>query len=166
LIYKDNPNPPSITFRRFHGRIVPIVQGHAKVNAGKLIEQHLTDVGHEVKAAVKGSRGVGHDDGSGFTKNFAEKSTFPKFYSDVGFKNKENFFKVLGSKSGVKYNQMVHQAHEDLSHGSETTFGRLPPNMSYRVATKQTFDNTRVVFRNQGGKVHPMRLSKSSFVPF
>lgn len=160
---KQNPNPPHITFRRIRGRIVPIVQGKKAPGATKLLGQELQDRASEIAHAEKGVRGVGYSEGE-VTHSFSTKSTFPAWYSKLGFKNKADFSNTLKKKSGVKFDRLVNDSIESLSHGRTSTFGNIPASTKFRLATKQEYNNRGVIFRNIDGKVVPLRIGAE--VPF
>ena len=161
---KENPNPPQVTFRRIHGRIVPIVKGKRAPGATKILKQELDDRASEIAHAEAGYRGVGYHEGHA-VKNFGTKSSFPSWYSDIGFKSKKDFVKTIKEKKGVKYERLVNDSISGLLHGRNSSFGYVPPSTSFRIATRQTFDNTHVVFRNIDGRVVPMRIKREE-IPF
>lgn len=154
---KQNANPPQVTFRRIRGRIVPIVNGKQPRGATKILQQELSDRVQEIKEAERGQRAVGYHEGQA-VKNFGTKSTFPSWYKDIGFKNKADFAKVVKTKEGVKFQRLVDDSIEGLIHGRSTSFGPIPPNRKFRLATKQEFDNKDVIFRRIDDRVVPMRI--------
>ena len=161
---KENPNPPRVTFRRIHGRIVPIIQGKKAHGGTKILRQELEDRASEIAHAEKGMRGVGYHEGEA-VKNFGTRSSFPAWYSEIGFKGKKDFAKTIKEKKGVKYERLVDDSINGLLHGRDSSFGRIPASTSFRIATRQTFDNTNVIFRNIDGRVVPIR-SKREEIPF
>lgn len=161
---KENQNPPRVTFRRIHGRIVPIIQGKKARGASKLLHQELKDRAAEISHAEKGVRGVGYHENVA-VKNFGTRSTFPAWYSEIGFKGKSDFQKTLKAKKGIKYDRLVEDSIEGLLHGRDSSFGKIPPSTSFRLATKQSFDNTNVIFRKIDGRVVPLRIKREE-VPF
>jgi hypothetical protein len=156
--YKENPKAPTVRFVKIRGRVVPIVNGHKKVSLSPLVEGRLNELKFEVKHAERGQRGVFHNRETGISKNFATTSTFPGWYSQIGFKNKDDFEKVLVKRKSKKFDVLVEKAISDLNRGYDTSHGEVPPNMEFRVKTRQAFDNRGVVFRKIDGKVRPLRF--------
>jgi hypothetical protein len=161
---KINPNPPKVTFRMVRGRIIPIVNGKQPKGATKPLRQELNTRIMEVKQAERGMRGATIDDRGNF-KGFGTKSSFPKFFGDLGFNSKKQFLNVVAKKKGKKYEELVDDSIDSLLHGRSSTFGDIPPDERFRLATKQEFNNTGVAFRMIDGKVRPMRFTHSE-VPF
>jgi len=157
---KLNDNAPKVTFRRIRGRVVPIVNGKQPVGATRPLREELVMREMEVREAEAGKRGASIDD-QGNQKGFGTKSTFPKFFRELGFNSKKQFLKVMESKKGKKYEQVVNDSISSLLKGRDSTYGRIPPNEKFRVATKQEFDNRGVSFRRVNGKVIPMRFKKA-----
>lgn len=168
---KLNPNPPKVTFRRINGRIVPIVNGKQPRGATKPLRQELATREMEVRQAAKGFRGVGYNDKGEAVRNFGSKSTFPKFFGELGFNSKKQFLDVVAKKKGKKYEELVNDSIHSLLVGRSSTFGDIPPDERFRLATKQEFNNVGVVFRRIDGKVRPMRGLKKKkeeeeYLPF
>ena len=160
-LFKDNPTPPQIRFIRKNGRIIPIVNKKKVYKSSDLVKDRLEDMKMEVKnAEASGKSHAALDDGS--YRHFGGYSTFPEFYKSMKFRNKNDFYKVAAATSGKRSDDLVTQAIEDLKSGYESSFGRVPPNLQFRVMTKQTYDNNGVVFRKLNGKVVPLRFSKKS----
>ena len=154
---KVNPNPPKITFRMVRGRIIPIVGGKKVRGATKPLRQELSTRETEVRQADRGMRGVGYNDKREAVRNFGTKSTFPKFFGELGFKSKADFVKTIKSRKGVRYERLVNDSIDSLLHGRSSSFGRIPPDEKFRLATKQEYNNEGVVFRKINGRVVPMR---------
>lgn len=163
--FRDNPNPPQIRFIRKGGRIIPIVNRKKLTKSSSDVELRLVEMASEVREAQKGFRGANYDESTGLSKGFGVKSTYPKFYSQIKFKNKDHFNKVFLTESGNKYEQLVDHAIKDLKEGYESPSGFVPRNLRFRVATKQTFDNRKIVFRKIDGIVRPLRFGKVDPVP-
>lgn len=163
-LIKDNPNAPQIRFIRKNGRVIPIVQKKKVTRAAPLVDERLEEMKIEVEHATKGERGVGYDENRNAVKNFSIRSTYPDFYREAKFRNKNEFFKTIEKREGQKFDALAGQAIDDLKGGYETSFGRVPPNLHFRVLTKQTFDNTNVVFRRINGRVVPIRNPKAEFM--
>jgi len=64
-------------------------------------------------------------------KKHGVKSTFPKWFGEVGFKSKADFDKVIKSGKGVRFDRLMARAKEDLTKGYNTAFGRVPPNEKF-----------------------------------
>lgn len=169
--YRDNPNAPQIRFIKRNGRVIPIINRVKKVLLAPVVEGRLLEMMSEVKHAQQGLRGVATDlEHGGSVKNFATMSTYPKWYSQIGFKNKDHFLSVAHNEKSKKFDSLTEQAIRDLKSGYDSPYGRVPPDMKFRVATKQTYDNKGVIFRKIDGTVRPIRIQhktiKSSEVPF
>lgn len=160
--YRDNMNPPSIRFIKKNGRVIPIVQGKKVKKASTLVESRLDEMTQEVQWAERGERGVGYNDDREVVSNFATKSTYPKFYSELGFKGKDHFYKTVMTRETKLFDRLADRAIDDLKDGYETPVGRVAPNREFRVATRQTFDNRGVVFRKVDGQVRPLRFKKKN----
>lgn len=153
---KVNPNPPKVTFRRIHGRVIPIINGKQPRGATNPLRQELATRELEVRQAARGMRGATLDE-QGNYKGFGSKSTFPKFFGELGFNSKKQFLDVVGKKQGRKYDDLVDDSINSLLVGRSSTFGDIPPNERFRLATKQEYNNQGVVFRRMNGKVVPLR---------
>lgn len=165
--YRDNSNPPAVRFIKKNGRVIPIVQGKKVNKASGMIESRLDEMSQEVQMADRGERGVGYNDDREVVRNFSTKSTYPKFYSEIGFKNKDHFYKTVMTRETKLFDKLADQAIDDLKDGYDTSFGRVPPSRDFRVATRQTFDNRGVVFRKIDGQIRPLRFKKKNDeVPF
>lgn len=161
--YRENPNPPQVRFIRKNGRIIPIFSGKRSGvqprKAAELVGEQLDLMAIKVDTAEKGHRvhlGYGTDhEVRGF------KSSFPAFYSEIGFKNKEDFRNAL-SKPGLKQERLLERAVSDLKKANDYRFG-LPPERAtaFKVATRQLYDNSGVIFRRKNGVIHPMRITKA-----
>jgi len=154
---KLNANPPRITFRMVRGRVIPIVQGKQPRGATRPLRQEFDTRVLEVKQAERGMRGVGKDEHGHVVKNFGTKSTFPQFFGDLGFNSKKQFLDVASKKTGRKYEDLVNNSVNSLLVGRNSTFGDIPPNEKFRLATKQEYNNKGVIFRKMNGKVVPLR---------
>ena len=157
-----NKKAKPIKFRRVNGRI-KLYMGDKRVGGGRMVKQRLGEMKMEIDHAEKGySVTTMKDFGSGGAefKRHGVKSTFPKWYSQHGFKNKQDFARVLARKKGIRNERLVKQAIEDLSEGYETPHGRVPGSKEFQVKTRQKFDNKGVVFRRIRGRVVPMRPRK------
>lgn len=160
-LFKDNQNAPQIRFIRKNGRIIPIVNKKKVAQAGRLVDDRLEEMKMEVKQAS--FAGKSHSiDSTGKFKHHGGFTTYPDFYRQMKFKNKSDFNKIVERGSGKKYNDLVEQSIDDLKTGYDSAWGRVPPNLQFRVATKQTYDNNGVVFRRIGGKIRPLRFSKKA----
>jgi len=155
--YKDNKNAPNIRFVRINGHVVPMINGQHLPKAGKMVEKRIDEMTAEVQHAEAGQRGVGFDEHRNAIRNFGTKSTFPKWYGDIKFKNKEDFYKTVMQRTSNKFDQVAQQAIGDLKEGHDSPHGRVPPDMDFRVATRQTFNNKGVSFKNIDGIVRPIR---------
>jgi len=160
---KQNPNPPKVTFRVLRGRVVPIVQGKQPRGVTNILKDELEGRKIEIEHAEAGKRNVGYD-GDRVVKSFGTKSTFPGYYSKIGFKNKDHFMKVINNKKGPKFAALVEDSIGGLLKGRTSSYGKIPPSTKFRVATKQEFDNRGVVFRKINGVIVPLRPSER--VPF
>lgn len=158
--YKQNPNPPQIRFIRKNGRIIPIVNKKRVPAAGEHIQMRLGEMGNEVKkASSEGMSFKQHHDGS--TKYSKAFSNYPDFYRQLKFKNKDDFKRAFEGKTS-KSDDLIKQAHEDISGGYESANGyRVPPDLTYKVQTRQVFNNNGVVFRKLNGRVVPLRIKAS-----
>lgn len=161
--YRDNINAPKVKFIRVRGRVIPIFSGNSKGTkprvAGRIVEDQLDAMEDSVKNAESGKRviqGYGTD-----THVVGTKSTFPAFYSQIGFKNKGDF-KVVLEKSGVRHDRLIDAAVSDIKSGEN--YGMHLPNRSkeFQVATRQIFDNKNVVFRKLNGKIIPLHIKGGS----
>lgn len=172
--FKDNKNPPQVRFIRKNGRIIPIVQGKKKTSLSPVVEGRINEMSSEVRQAQQGKRLVAHNRDTDTYVNFAEKSTFPRFYSRIKFKNKDDFFKTIEKKSGPKFEKILDTAVDDLQTGYDTPYGgAVPPNEKFLVGTKQVFDNRNVIFRRIDDRIVPIKLKSrirksqdDDYVPF
>lgn len=158
--YVDNKNAPSVKFIRKNGRIIPIIGNKNIPSASSHVQSRISEMTTEVINAQQGRRGVGQNG-----KAFSTPSTFPKWYSEHRFANKNDFFKVAGDQKSVRNDRLVNQAIADLLNGYSSPSGRVPPNRQFQIATRQVFDNKNVIFRKIDGKIVPIRL-RNNEVPF
>lgn len=159
---KDNPTAPPIRFVRIKGRIVPIAGSRKVPKAGELIDDRLEEMRYEVKAAESSGRQYSASN----NRSFGGFTTYPDYYRKMKFKNKLDFETTLNKRAGKRFDDLVEQTIEDLKDGYSTSHGRIPPSMKFRVMTRQTFDNTNIVFRRINGRVRPMRIDANDEVPF
>lgn len=165
--FKENPRAVAPSFRK-KGYRVEVVAGDRKVAGHRLFLGRLREMNQQVSAAEQGRRlAAVHDSG---TRSYAQKSTFPSFYSSIGFQGKKDFIKVYHSREGVKFKRLGEQAIHDLNKGYSTHLHESGPNKEWLVKTRQVFDNKNVVFRRIRGRIVPMRVSRpraaSDEVPF
>lgn len=159
--YRENSHAPSVRFIRKGGRVIPIVTGSktgvkSRV-AGQIVNDQLHGMEHSVDIAEKGKRvhlGYGTDH-----EVRGMSSTFPKFYSEIGFKNKADF-KTSLDKPGAKQERLIQRAIEDIKKGETYGFGGPNVSTNFKLATRQIFDNQNVIFRKMSGKVVPIRTAK------
>ncbi len=157
--YKENSYKPNVRFIRVRGRVIPIVQGKKSHKAADNINARLGEMKAEVMASTSSGRSFSTK-ADGSTKNIAASSNYPDFYRSMKFRNKTDFMKALYGKSN-KSDDLVKEAHDNLSTGYETSYGgRVAPDLNYKVDTKQVYDNRGVVFRRFNGKVVPIRTKK------
>jgi len=158
-LIKPNPHAPQVRFIRRNGRVIPLISGNrAGVKprvATRIVRDQVEAMSQAVEVAEKGQRvhlgyGTSHE-----VRGFG--SSFPKFYGELGFRNKADFRKVLNTP-GARQFRLMDQAVRDIKAGH--SYGTGLPNQSRRfeLATRQVFDNTNVVFRKIDGKVRPLRL--------
>lgn len=155
-LFKDNSNAPRINFMKMNGRIIPIVNKHRVLKAAPLVEDRLNEMKTEVQHAQSAGR-LFKETFHG-THHVGAFSTYPEFYRSIKFKNKADFKKASETLSGRKGEALVEQAIDDLKGGYDSPAGRVPPNLGFRVLTKQTYDNTNVIFRRIHGKIRPIRV--------
>jgi hypothetical protein len=86
-------------------------------------------------------------------------STYPKFYSELGFRSKQDFRSTL-DKPGAKQFRLFDRAIQDLKRGEDYGVGLPDRSTQFKVATRQIFDNYGVVFRRINGKVVPIHTKK------
>lgn len=167
-----NDDAPTITFIKKNGRLR--LKGNGKDIAGEsILNEQLKTMTSLVKHAQRGERIVlkkeeFRADGGSSLVAFSKagvQSTFPGFFGDLGFSSRKQFLNVMKKREGKKFNQVVNRAIEDLTEGSSTSFGRIPPDEEFLIKTRQVFDNRNIVFRVIGGKVRPIR-STFDDVPF
>jgi hypothetical protein len=163
--FRDNVNAPAIRFVRIHGRVIPIVKNKKIIKAESLVEARIDEMTSQVEHAQVGHRGVSKDESGGAIRGFGTQSTFPGFYGEIEFKNKNDFFKTVMTRNTRRFDNLAGRAIDDLNGGYQTQDGLVPPNRDFRILTKQIFDNRGVVFRNIGGRVVPMKIKKDE-VPF
>ena len=161
--YKDNPNAPRVRFIRKNGRVIPIIQGDRKGVkprvASSIVDSQISAMSESVKNAEAGKRIV---TGYGTSQHvIGTKSTFPKFYGELGFKNKHHFFATL-QKPGVKQDQLMSAAVKDIKSGKDYGLGLPNRSKQFQVATREIFDNTNVIFRKLNGRVVPMKIKGSN----
>ena len=157
-----NPNAPKVTFTKRRGQLRLLADGK-DIAGEKLVLQRISEMRDQVEHAERGSTVTTMKDvgpGSAEFKRHGIKSTFPSFFTSLGFKSKEDFVKVLNRKEGVRYNRLVDQAVEDLLKGYESPFGDVPPSQEFKIKSRQIFDNRNVTFRTIDGKVVPIRSKK------
>lgn len=159
--YKQNPKQPQIRFIRKNGRIIPIVNRKKVSAASDNLEGRLGEMKGEVSGASSEGKSFkqGIDGSTSYSKGF---SNYPEFYRQLKFRNKNDFFKAFVGK-GKKADDLVGQAHEDLSNGYESALsGRVPPDLNYKTETRQVFNNNGIVFRKIKGRVVPIKSSKKA----
>jgi hypothetical protein len=161
--YRDNPNAPAVKFIRVRGRVIPIFKGNTKGTkprvAARIVEDQLHAMGDAVNNAEAGKRII---HGYGTSQHvIGTKSTFPEFYSKIGFKNKSDF-KVVLEKQGIRHDRLIDAAVHDVKVGENYGFHLPDRSKDLQVATRQIFDNKNVVFRKLNGKVVPMKIKGSS----
>lgn len=142
------------------GRLV-VFNGDKQVGGSREINERLRDMKVEVRTAEAGSTVTTYKDlgAKGMEyKRHGVKSTFPSWFSRLGFNSKQDFNKVIERKKGLRFNRLVKKAAKDLSMGYNTSHGRVPADKDFLVKSRQKFDNKNVFFRNIGGKVRPMRF--------
>lgn len=162
--YKANESAPQIRFVRIRGRVIPIVNKKKSLKGADNINARLNEMKSEVTTAS--SEGMSFKKGSDgsvvYSKGF---SNYPSFYRSLKFKNKSDFLKALEGRT-KKSDDLVEQAHEDLSKGYDSSFaGPVPSDLNYKVDTKQVFDNRSVVFRKLNGQVRPIKIKKTKETP-
>lgn len=166
-----NKDAKPITFVKKNGRI-SLKMGKRSVGGERLVIDRIREMKMEVEKAEKGSTVSTMKDfgpGSAEYKRHGIKSSFPKWFGELGFNSKKDFIKVLNSKKGVRYDRLVNRAIDDLSTGYSSSYGRIPPSEEFQVKSRQKFDNRGVVFRVIDGKVRPIRGGGPRFsdeVPF
>lgn len=148
-----------LTFKKESGRIVLYSDGK-RVGGGRMVKDRLLEMKGEVRAAEAGytvstMKDLG-DRGYEY-KRHGVKSTFPEWYGEIGFRNKDDFMRVFNKKQGKRKDKLVNQAIEDLSEGYKTSFGPVPENQKFRLKTRQDFDNTNVIFRKIRGRIVPIK---------
>jgi hypothetical protein len=159
--YRTNENAPQVRFIRRNGRVIPLISGNrAGVKprvATDIMRDQLEAMEHSIDQAERGKRvmtGYGTDfEVKGF------KSSFPFWYSEIGFKNQKDFYKTLKTP-GAKQFRLTDQAERDIVKGESYGFGLPNRSTRYKLATRKIFDNEGVVFRKIGGKVRPLRVGE------
>lgn len=169
---KDNKKSKEVRFVKKSGRIV-LLNGSKRVGGSPLVYDRLDEMKSAVKTAEKGSTVTTmKDKGSKGTefKRHGIKSTFPKWFSRLGFKSKRDFNKVVEKKSGERYKRLVNKAIKDLSTGYSTKYGDVPASKEFLVKTRQKFDNKGVIFRKINGRIVPLKVGNKPYygdeVPF
>jgi hypothetical protein len=162
---KDNKKSKEVRFKKVKGRLV-LLNGKKKVGGTRLVQERLDEMKTAVKSAEAGKtvstmKDMG-DKGYEY-KRHGIKSSFPAWFSRLGFNSKKDFQSVMNRKSGPRYERVVNKAIKDLSTGYRTKFGDVPASKKFLVATRQKFDNKNVIFRTINGKVVPMKISEPPF---
>lgn len=124
---------------------VDIVQ--AKINS------ELQAMVNEIKYAEVNSGLVRKNgEGTGEVLGRFYDNTFPEWYRETGAKNKEDFFKIVESKKGKRYEKLLAIAEDRLLNGYENiTSGRVMPDNEFRTIKGQ--DQVVVPGADAKGKV-------------
>ncbi len=167
----DNKKSKSISFKKVKGRIV-VLNGSKKVGGSRSVTNRLAEMKGIIDKSEKGHTVTTMKEfgssGAKFRRH-GVKSTFPSWFSRLGFNSKKDFNKVVESKKGKRYDRLVNKAIKDLSKGHRTQFGEVPADKDFLVKTRQKFDNKGVIFRKIKGKIRPIKTGSGrsySEVPF
>lgn len=118
------------------------------------IDSELKTMGEDVRMAEQGKRGaaqiINPEDGQGYIKNIdtSTRSSYPSWYSEMGIKNKEQFFEVLESKKGPVYQRLRKLAEERLEFGNE----KNGPTQEYLQAKSKLAQKPEESFRKKSDK--------------
>lgn len=145
-MFVENKNPPHVRFIRMHGRIIPIVAGKKSYKAEKVLKQNMDEMNLEVEVAEPGRR-TANNHGDRVTW----KSSFPKFFSENGFRTKKQWTEAMRKQKGIDYDVITQLAAEKKN---------------FKVATRQIFNNNLVSFRYIDGKIRPIRAKSQDYYDF
>lgn len=126
----------------------------------KKLEDELSSMAYEIdQAEINTGLIFENGDTTGKVINRTYDNTYPEWYREVGAKNKEDFKKILESKSGARYERLVKIAEDRLLNGYETrTSGPVLPDNSFRqskgmdIVTAPGADVKGKVIRFSGGE--------------
>lgn len=155
----DNKKAKKVTFTRSNGRI-SLKMGGKDIAGERLLSNRIKEMESEIRQSQAGSVVTTAKDfgpGGPEFQRHGIKSTFPKWFGQLGFNSKKDFLQVLNRKKGIKHDRLVNRAIEDLSEGHDSSFGRVPASEEFQIKTRQKFDNRGVSFRFINGKVRPIR---------
>ncbi len=127
----------------------------------KMINAEIARMNQAVKSSEKGSSVLVRDNRGDVKDRAYTQSTFPNWYRTIGAGSSDEFAKASKRKKGIVYKRIKAQAIENLEKGyDDKQHGFDFPDMKFKVASKQVFDNKDIIFRRVRGRIIPMRIKK------
>lgn len=120
---------------KFDSKNKPIIDEEIQSLIDVEVEAMLSEVMEATPGKRSGVQIVNPKDGEGYLKNIntSTQSDFPKWYRDIGVKNKDDLKKVVESKKGKRYQRLLEVAKDRLENGYESKInGRIEPDNYYR----------------------------------
>lgn len=134
---------------------------YSNVKSLKHINDELSNMKWEIEeSATSGGNLIFKDNSYEVSHRTKKISTFPQYMRDAGISSKKDFMKVSKMKKGIRLERLRKVAIDRLNHGYENAHGYDSPDMKFKVASKQLYDNKDVIFRRVRGRIVPIRVKK------